>query len=72
MHYSGPWGDAIDGFESGEEVITWIDDDAPVLELNRAVKMGECYQDRYFRTTHPDLKDVAVEQLMGTNVIFYY
>lgn len=72
MTYSGPCGDRIDGFKSGEEVITWIDDDAPVLELTRVAKFYEYYQDRIFETTHPDLKAVAVEQLMGTNVIFYY
>ena len=72
MRYSGFQEDWIDGIISGHGTMMWIDEEEPILELNRAVKMEEDYRDRIFRTTHPDFESVNVEQLMGTNIISYY
>ena len=65
-HMSGPWENRIDGIREGEpmEILT----DGDILELNRAIKIDECGNDRVFKTTQKDL----YKTLEGTNVIFYY
>lgn len=73
MHYSGPWGDAIDGFKPGENVELIFDDGSSDSMLNRAIKLDEfpLYGLR-FDLLHANLISVEKEQLEGTNVIFYY
>ena len=72
-HYSGPYGNRIDGFKSGEKIEVIFDDGSYGLELKRAIKLNEFQLNSLrFDLLHADLISVECEMEEGTNVIPYY
>lgn len=71
--YSGPHGNRVDGFKSGERIEIIFEDGLSDLELRRAIKLNEFPSNGLrFDLLHADLISVEIEMEDGTNVIPYY